>query len=699
MKGNGSCEISGKIVKETADLKPIGTVNDAEYDLYIKKIGCKLVIEKSKDSPSTDIKHVNSNDTHSINKTKNSISDGYYYDKPPYSTFDDLHESSSGHERPPYGFMYAPNFYGPPMRVSSGLIAVRPELPADDGSNKNHYLDEGKKYLPPKGNYPSTGGYGETGNSLDLEPPHYDKLPPIYASFMHHPPNYYEESNYQDSGHFSASYGFSDSQRPQQPEHDYRLPWKRPEYPSDFNRPLDYDKRWDEVPNSLDHAKPFPERPERPLDYEQGKRPNWGDYDNVRDRPLNYQPGKRPNWSPGEDDDRRRRPYPNHEGPGPSNYDHAKRPIWERNDSGKRPYPDHQGPIPDGEKRPAFDDRRPYPDRPGDLTRPLDFDREKRPPWDKSGDGRRPYHDQQPLPGDLTRPFDFDKEKRPTWDKNDDDRRIPYPGRTPLPGEFSRPLGFDRKPGPTWDKSDDGRRPYPDRQAAPGDLSRPLGYDHEERPNWHKGDDGRRPYPDRHPTPGDSGRPLDFDHEKRPSWDKSDDQRGRPYPNRRRPGSDSKRPLDYDDQRRPYYPSSSSFDDRPFRRPDEGNDRPDDYDYYDRNDKYPPPPNHYYYIKDNEYIYGDRKANSTIGRPINGTNPYVPPVSNATVVDESIAKNYTANNVTVLHFPNGTVVSQTIGPNGETITSIITELESGEFIVSTAISLCQINISGRDGIA
>ncbi|XP_060517083.1 uncharacterized protein LOC132696335 [Cylas formicarius] len=45
-KGNGTCELGKDPVKETIDLKPIGTIKDPDYDLYIKKLDCQVIIEK-----------------------------------------------------------------------------------------------------------------------------------------------------------------------------------------------------------------------------------------------------------------------------------------------------------------------------------------------------------------------------------------------------------------------------------------------------------------------------------------------------------------------------------------------------------------------------------------------------------------------------------------------------------------------------
>lgn len=44
--GNGSCDLSFVHIRETADLQPIGTVRNPDFDLYIKKIDCKLNIPR-----------------------------------------------------------------------------------------------------------------------------------------------------------------------------------------------------------------------------------------------------------------------------------------------------------------------------------------------------------------------------------------------------------------------------------------------------------------------------------------------------------------------------------------------------------------------------------------------------------------------------------------------------------------------------
>lgn len=93
---------------ESADLKPIGTSNDTDYDLYIKKLGCKLVIDQTKHTTA----------------------------KPPLDMTDDHHSTPQGYDyEPPSGDGlrkpgYAPIFNGPsneaPFRVQSDLISIRP---------------------------------------------------------------------------------------------------------------------------------------------------------------------------------------------------------------------------------------------------------------------------------------------------------------------------------------------------------------------------------------------------------------------------------------------------------------------------------------------------------------------------------------------------------------------------------------------
>lgn len=93
---------------ETADLKPIGTLNDTDYDLYIKKLGCKLVIDQTK--------HTTATPPFNGNQDHHNAPPGYNYEPP----------SDDGHRKPGYSpvFNYPSN--EGPVRVQSDLISIRP---------------------------------------------------------------------------------------------------------------------------------------------------------------------------------------------------------------------------------------------------------------------------------------------------------------------------------------------------------------------------------------------------------------------------------------------------------------------------------------------------------------------------------------------------------------------------------------------
>ncbi|KAL1513834.1 hypothetical protein ABEB36_003184 [Hypothenemus hampei] len=74
-KGNASCLLSANPVKETVDLKPIGTIKDADFDLYIKKLDCQIILEPphgDHSKPSEPSHHYNDQET----------SAGYHYNRP-----------------------------------------------------------------------------------------------------------------------------------------------------------------------------------------------------------------------------------------------------------------------------------------------------------------------------------------------------------------------------------------------------------------------------------------------------------------------------------------------------------------------------------------------------------------------------------------------------------------------------------------
>lgn len=254
--------MSSKIIKETADLKPIGTVNDTNYDLYIKKTGCKLVIELNK----------NKSNAQQHNQTQNTYNTALFdqYDDSPSNSqnrpFYDYEDLEYDYRRPGYGFMYAPNFYGPPIKVQSSLISISPIVGETNELNENerknykdqHYFDYNDKQE----------------NSLDFinRLSNYNKQRPFYV----------EESDYeQHSNHFSVS------------SHEYTLPLPEKDdntYSPQRNRPLYNDLAYDEYLASMSR----PTNNERYLS--DGSILNYKNYENRKAEVLNNQPNRYDNW-------------------------------------------------------------------------------------------------------------------------------------------------------------------------------------------------------------------------------------------------------------------------------------------------------------------------------------------------------------------------------------------------------------------
>lgn len=66
------------MIKETVDLKPIGTIHDQEFDLYIKKIDCQIVLEP----PQPNHQHHSLQNNHYGNLPAHSSSTNYYQTPP-----------------------------------------------------------------------------------------------------------------------------------------------------------------------------------------------------------------------------------------------------------------------------------------------------------------------------------------------------------------------------------------------------------------------------------------------------------------------------------------------------------------------------------------------------------------------------------------------------------------------------------------
>lgn len=301
--------MGNKIVKETADLKPIGTDNDTNYDLYIKKTGCKLVIEINKNKNKTPTNAANDqtrNDGKTNNKNQNAVFG--QYDRPPPGSYGDIsfdrvpnrpfhdyedYGDSAGYDyKPPgYGFMYAPNFYGPPIKVQSSLISVSPiatnDLDSENGANeRKNYLS----YKDDRYSHYRPGRYEGQGNSLDTAGrPITDRLPPLFSSNYKPGHMYAEESSYeQHSNRFlSSSYEYA-APMPVRMGNRYPAQDERPS-PEYTNSP---------IPERMGNS--YPPQDERPSpDYNNyNSRPQFGDLqyekphigDNNEYRPDVYRP-------------------------------------------------------------------------------------------------------------------------------------------------------------------------------------------------------------------------------------------------------------------------------------------------------------------------------------------------------------------------------------------------------------------------
>lgn len=93
---------------ESKDLKPIGTVNATDYDLYIKKLGCKIAIDQTK--------HTTAKPNLDGNENPNNVPPGYNYD-PPYD---------SGNRKPGYPQIFNEPSDDEVYNVKSSLISIRP---------------------------------------------------------------------------------------------------------------------------------------------------------------------------------------------------------------------------------------------------------------------------------------------------------------------------------------------------------------------------------------------------------------------------------------------------------------------------------------------------------------------------------------------------------------------------------------------
>ncbi|KAJ8924277.1 hypothetical protein NQ315_007069, partial [Exocentrus adspersus] len=582
-KGNGTCELSSDPVKETADLKPIGTVPDTDYDLYIKKLGCSVVVEKNPyDKPPPDYP-----------ETTNSVPSPESKPSPDNSRPNDKFQPlENGYPKPPFPSNFNNRYYLPPTPENVDHVQTLVSV----ASGPNSYLHPvhdilvgDRPYMYGVPNPPKPMGCCE--KNRDCCAP--SDLPPYRPPALNHPydprPVYRPKPDDLDQGYGRPS---------------------RPQY-GGVNRPYDRPNPPHEKPNRPDLL----DRPDRPYD-----RPSRPDSLDRPDRP--YDGPSRP--------DSLDRPY--------RPYDRPSRP-----DSLDRPDPSYDRPSrPDTLDRPYGRPTRPYdesnsldrPDRP--YERPIRPDR----PYDGPNSLDRPdpsYSRPQDLPYDTKR-----------WDSRPD-------------LEYDKFIG-----GGVHDRFKPGR-PYDER--PPKRPLRPEGPPYDSRPNsvYYDGPllpkyGSVIPHPDYYDrTPGigyqeDDATP-DPDKPSRPSS----------YPDK-----PSKPPTDYPDRpSKPppdFYPPSPPSDSQGSGKPNVTGSSSPGYQY-DKPTKPFPDPNGKpdsgapYPVASTDDGYGSVGPDNPNGgnvydKPGGGGYGYGKPTGSKPSYGEK-----------------GSIVSTSIGPHGEQITSIITELK------------------------
>ncbi|XP_008195826.1 uncharacterized protein LOC663405 [Tribolium castaneum] len=632
VKGNASCELSNDTIKETADLKPIGTKADTEFDLYIKKLGCTLVIDKN--NPAFD-QYSNNNKPQS---TEYGQPQGGSYGTTP-------NKPSSGYDKPPP----SPSYEKPTRPSSSGY-----DKPSSSGYDK-----------------PSTSGYDKP-SSPNYNKPTYAVNEPPSSGYGYGSPNKPSYSKPQEeTGHVETMVSISTGpQKPVlHPVHEILVGqglynYARPPFrPPALNHPYD---RYD-----------YDSRPGESNQVPYGHRPIPEKYGSYIPRPDNY-------YRPEPDDYYRPRPEHEYYRPRPNDdYGHRPGDYYRPNYRPRPPIDDYDRPT-----RPSSNYDRPRPpsggyDRPDP---PNNYDR-PRPPtggYDRPDPPSSNYDRPRPPIGGYDRPdppsSNYDRPRPPIggYDKPDPpitnyDRPRPpiggYDRPEPPTGNYDRPRppssGYDR-PNPPTSSYDRPKPPSgydrPDPPTNNYDRPRPpsSNYDRPDPPNGNY----ERPKPpssnyDR-PNPSSTN---NYDRPKPPSntYDRPDPPTSN-YDKPRPPSDSYVRPeppsSNYD---RPRPPSDSYV--RP-ERPSSNYDRPNPpSSSYDRPSK-----------PTNEYLF-DKTIDRYDTQPEKGDNYQKP----GTVKPTDGYDNSIKGNPKPKEPHSKPIVTHAIGSHGESITSIITELDEACF--------------------
>ncbi|XP_063918862.1 uncharacterized protein LOC135134174 isoform X1 [Zophobas morio] len=683
VKGNASCELSRNSIKETADLKPIGTKTDTDYDLYIKKLGCTLVIDKN--NPAFD--HYNKPPSGEQPSGSYDKPQGGYDPPPPYKppSPPSYEKPQGGYEPPPYkppsppsyekpqGGGYEPPPYKPPSPPSyekpqSG--GYQYEKPSSSGYPSPNKPSDGYGALS---NRPSYGRPQEeiqhvqtlvsvsTGPQKPVLDPYHEILvsggpysyarPPFRPSALNHPydkpqgpkpdeyglrpqrPDYGRPNPDRYDSRPGESNMVSYGQRPIPDKYGSYIP--RPDHYNDYYRPDDYYR-----PNS-DRYRPRPppdeynSKPRPPNDgYSSRPRPPPDEY-NPRPRPPTDEYNPRPRPPTDEYNSRPRPPsneYNSRPRPPTDEYNSRPRPPTDEYNSRPRPPTDEYNSRP----RPPTDEYNSRPRPPTD-----EYNSRPRPPTDEYNSRPRPPTDEynsRPRP-----PTDeYNSRPRPPTDEYNSRPRPPVDEYNPRP----RPPVDEYNPKPRPPSNEYNPRPRPppdDYNARPPSRPNPNDY---EKPNSPNIDYIERPHrPDR---------PLDYDRPNPSNNYGSKPPSGYDKPQSSRPNPPS-RPNDYDSRPNPTsdYKRPPSDD---YRVSKPGNDYlfHSDIDRYDRRPEAPSKPSQGYPKPDSGKPPDSTKPGGGYDNSIKGSSKPKDPHSKL-------------------------IVTQSIGPHGESITSIITELDEACF--------------------
>lgn len=261
-KGNGTCELTFNAVRETADLKPIGTELDIDFDLYIKKFGCSVVIDKTPhDKPLNDgTQSPGKPDTlgnikpHTNGYDNKPPDDGYDY-QPPIDGYDHkpLQNDYDKPKKPNY--YYLPPKHGNKDHVEHVQTIVSVASGPDAILHPTHDILIGKKLQQ------NEDGYGDMP---PFRPPVLNRPYMNDRPDYHHKPEYYGDKpgrppapvHENADSLYGGNQAYGDVERPHRPV-------KRP-----IDCDPDYDNRPPQMKPDLGYNEGGMERPHRPFEDE-----------------------------------------------------------------------------------------------------------------------------------------------------------------------------------------------------------------------------------------------------------------------------------------------------------------------------------------------------------------------------------------------------------------------------------------------